>query len=812
MEFSIATLLANFSDDKLVPAKVLEKKLDCQDEISLKKLHIALDLLEKIGILVKERGKYRRVHEDNVIEAKLRCSSKGFCFAIQGVEEAEDIYIRESNLNTAWNSDRVLVKLTKEGSRRRSPEGEVELILERSNQSLLARVKQTSTGFRAVPLDDRLLFEIDLHLNGTNLAEANNHLVHVEILRYPLGQSPPIGQVVQILGSDAETASDVDLVCCKHDLPRTFSASVLEAAAGLPSQLSKTDLKQRLDLRSLLTLTIEAEGPDSSLLENAFTLEKTKAGLWQLGIHVPDVAHYVLPEEPLDRDCLKRGRSIYLGETVLPMLPEAVVPNCSLLPGSERLAISVLLTIDSATGQLVEFEIQPTVIKVDYQSHEQQLQAILKTKEEVGAIPYPTLEETGNGLSFTEQGTVSAAENRFGLGKDELPLKDLPQPVQKMLNGLSALSQAVKQQRQQRGSFELKLPQRQYPYYDEGVLGAIVADFSSVRSLITELVVLANQVVAAHLQALDVPVIYRVQPAPDPEDVQEMIKLASNLGVELRLDTEDVVQPSDFKRFTQQFALSPNSEQVLTYLLQATLKSAVYSTTAGPHFGQALESYTRCNSPLRRYPDLLIQRVLHTLFEQGRDRRTTRAKEHVNLRHSSAHGNITWNVLPPEVQQELETDLAKVIVELNNRENEVQDAEDDLMGLQKAQMMKQRTGEVFQGLITGVQSYGFFVEIEVPDANGRLLRVEGLVHVSSLKDDWYEYRARQQALFGRKNRAAYRLGDRVAVQVKSVDYYRQQIDLVTINGERQTNREDTQVNLSIDHELSPDPEFYPDEE
>ena len=812
MEFSIATLLANFSDDKLVPAKVLEKKLDCQDEISLKKLHIALDLLEKIGILVKERGKYRRVHEDNVIEAKLRCSSKGFCYASQGGEEAEDIYIRESNLNTAWNSDRVLVKLTKEGSRRRSPEGEVELILERSNQSLLARVKQTSTGFRAVPLDDRLLFEIDLHLNGTNLAEANNHLVHVEILRYPLGQSPPIGQVVQILGSDAETASDVDLVCCKHDLPRTFSASVLEAAAGLPSQLSKTDLKQRLDLRSLLTLTIEAEGPDSSLLENAFTLEKTKAGLWQLGIHVPDVAHYVLPEEPLDRDCLKRGRSIYLGETVLPMLPEAVVPNCSLLPGSERLAISVLLTIDSATGQLVEFEIQPTVIKVDYQSHEQQLQAILKTKEEVGAIPYPTLEETGNGLSFTEQGTVSAAENRFGLGKDELPLKDLPQPVQKMLNGLSALSQAVKQQRQQRGSFELKLPQRQYPYYDEGVLGAIVADFSSVRSLITELVVLANQVVAAHLQALDVPVIYRVQPAPDPEDVQEMIKLASNLGVELRLDTEDVVQPSDFKRFTQQFALSPNSEQVLTYLLQATLKSAVYSTTAGPHFGLALESYTRCNSPLRRYPDLLIQRVLHTLFEQGRDRRTTRAKEHVNLRHRSAHGNITWNVLPPEVQQELETDLAKVIVELNNRENEVQDAEDDLMGLQKAQMMKQRTGEVFQGLITGVQSYGFFVEIEVPDANGRLLRVEGLVHVSSLKDDWYEYRARQQALFGRKNRAAYRLGDRVAVQVKSVDYYRQQIDLVTINGERQTNREDTQVNLSIDHELSPDPEFYPDEE
>lgn len=768
MEFSIATLLANFSDDKLIAAKVLEKKLDCQDETSLKKLHIALDVLEKLGILVKDRGKYRRVRAENVIEAKLRCSSKGFCFAIQELEVAEDIYIRESNLSSAWNGDRVLVKLTKEGSRRRSPEGEVELILERSNQSLLARIKQTNTGFRAVPLDDRLLFEISLQANGTNLESANNYLVHVEILRYPLGQSPPIGRVVQILGSDAETASDVDLVCCKHDLPRTFPASVLEAAAGLPRQLSKTELKPRLDLRSLLTLTIEAK--ETLLVERAFTLEKTKVG-WQLGVHITDIAHYVFPEDWLDRESLKRGRSIDLGETVLPMLPEEVVQRCSLLPGSERLAISVLLTFDSVTGEVVEFEIQPTAIQVDSQLSEQQVQAILSDQQ-----------------------------------------VEVRSEVVELIKQLSALSQALQEKRRQRGSFELKLSQRHRSYYDEGVQGVIVPSYSPVHSLLTELVLLANQAVANHLQAIGVPAIYQVQAAPDLEDVQEMIKLASNLGVELRLEQEDVVQPSDFKRFTDQFALSPDSEQVLTYLLQAILKSPVYSTTVGPHFGLALQSYTHCNSPLCRYPDLLMQRVLHTLFEQGRDRRTTRAKERVNLRHSSSHGNISWNVLPPEIQQELETGLAKVIFQINNRESEVQDAEDDLVGLQKAQLMKQRTGQVFQGLITGVQSYGFFVEIEVPDANGRLLRVEGLVHVSSLKDDWYEYRARQQALFGRKNRAAYRLGDRVDVQVKSVDYYRQQIDLVTVNGERQMSSEDTQVNLSGDNELGFETELDLDEE
>jgi ribonuclease R len=176
-----------------------------------------------------------------------------------------------------------------------------------------------------------------------------------------------------------------------------------------------------------------------------------------------------------------------------------------------------------------------------------------------------------------------------------------------------------------------------------------------------------------------------------------------------------------------------------------------------------------------------VQRVLHIVFEQGRDRRTTRAKESVNLRHSSARGNISWNVLPTEIHQELEADLGRIIIPLGDREKEVQDAEEDLLGLQKAQIMKQRTGEVFQGLITGVQSYGFFVEIALQAENNRQLQVEGLVHVSSLKDDWYEYRARLQALFGRKNRASYRLGDRVEVQVKSVDYYRQQIDLVTVN-------------------------------
>jgi ribonuclease R len=271
-----------------------------------------------------------------------------------------------------------------------------------------------------------------------------------------------------------------------------------------------------------------------------------------------------------------------------------------------------------------------------------------------------------------------------------------------------------------------------------------------------------------------------------------------NLGVELGLDPELEIQPLDYQHLTAAFADSP-SEQVLTYLLQDTLKPSVYSTTKSSHFGLALSQYVHVTSPLRRYPDILLQRVYHNLLEHGRDRRNTRVKERINLRHSNCHEEINWNVLPPELQQELQSDLTRVLVQINDREKEVQEAEADLAGLQKASLMKQRIGEIFTGVITGVQSYGFFVEIEVPieppTADSpvnfvgaglipfRGLRVEGLVHVSSLKDDWYEYRARQQALFGRKNRASYRLGDSCMVQVKSVDYYRQQIDLVTVGAD-----------------------------
>lgn len=638
------------------------------------------------------------------------------------------------------------MKIIKEGTRRRSPEGEVKLILERANPSLLAQVKRNNGDYRAVPLDDRLLFELDLQSNEQQLEKAIDHLVHVSVLRYPIGEHPPLGEVTRVLGSDAEAAADTDIVSCKHDLLHAFAASVLKAAEKLPKSFSKSELKNRQDLRKLLTFTVEdgIERDHPTFIEQAFSLEKPQPGYWQLGIHITDVAYYVDPDTPLDRGAKKRGTSIFLREKTLPMFPEAITDRCSLIPGEDRLTLSIIITLDER-GNIVEFEIQPSVIEVGHHFTYSQIQGILGKSYEVEESLDPVVERL-NDLFFT-------------------------------------LCPLIKAQRLQRGSFDIQL-EKHSPFKDEGRGGAVlVSSVLPVQSLLSELAIIAGKIVAEHLRALGLPAIYCMQPDPDWEELEDLLKLANNLGLDVGLTSEDEVTPHDYQNLTQAFNRS-SCLKVLSYMLYSTLKQVKYTTHPSPHFGLAYsECYTHCISPGQRYVDLLIQRVLKTIFSDGRDRATKNTKIGVNLSSSSCHGQIKWNVLPPQLKESFEEDFHLIVSHLNDRDKVAEDAEKDLEGLKKAEKMKERTGQIFRGLITGVQSYGFFVEIED-------LLVEGLVHVSSLKDDWYEYRARHSCLVGRKNRIAYRLGDEVEVEVKNVDYYRQQIDLVTVGGGSALRSED----------------------
>ena len=738
MEFSITQLLDNFSDDKLVTPKAIEKKLGIGDDNkTVRRLQVALDALEKIGILEKDKGRYRRIHEEGLVEGRLRCSSKGFCFAIQDVEEAEDIYVRESRLSNAWNGDRVLVRVTKDGVRRRSPEGEVRLILERSNPTLLSTVKLTDDSYRAVPLDDRLLFEVELLPDDENpdLSIAEGKLVHLEMVRFSLGNHLPIGRILQVLGDDAESTNDIDLVCCKHNLPRRFSAKALTAAASLPRGVRKADLKHRLDLRKTLTVRIGNAA--------AISIAQSETG-WDLGVHIPDVATYVTSGSPLDLEAQKRLRSFFLGDTILPMLPEMNVFN-----QPEYLAMSVLIKLDQA-GNMVSFEIQPSAILVRANLSYQRAQQILDGKDAVD---------------------------------QDAPSQEIDKEVEELVHLIAKVGSLLQECS---NAIRLVLPQAPSQEADEGVRGLTVVPFTlPIAGTVTEVMILANRAIASHLQSLAIPAIYLRQIAPDQGKIDDWLKLLESMGIAAQIENPEQIQIADLHGILQQLNQIEQdaSRDILKYLLLSMFKTNEHVLAPALHFGLGLieQPYVHGVCPQNHYADLLIQRTLHTVFEEGRDRRSIRIKDGVNLRSSTSHGQVNWSVLPPDTERQLIEDLEAVLPKLNQADALYHRSISDLDGLRKAEFMRSHTGENFYGIITSVQSYGFFVEIES-------LLVEGLVHVSSLKDDWYEFplingkgRARASTLLvGRRSGRQYSLGDRVQVQVKGVDYYRQQIDLVAV--------------------------------
>ncbi len=756
MDYSIATLLSYFVEGKLVAGKQLEKKLGVDTPADSERLQMILAILESTGVLTKERGKYKRVRSDDVVEAKLRCSSKGFCFAIQDDEDADDVYIREGNLSNAWNGDRVLVKIIKDGNRRKSPEGAVHLILERANSSLLAQVKHKADQYCAVPLDDRLLFELALQDKEADLKAAIDHLVHVSVLRYPIAQHAPLGTVTKVLGSDAEAAADTDIVCCKHDLPLSWAPDVISAAQKLPDVIEASELKQRQDLRKQKLFTIQTlpSGRPSIWQETAFSVD-TKAKGWRVGIHVVDIAHYIAEESLLDQQARQRGNVVHLGEDTCPLFPESLARCCSLIPDEDRLALSFFLTIDQE-GSVTGFEYQASVVKIKRQFSFDDVQALL-----------------------TNPDSPPKGMKTYGL-------KGYIDILQQLFFHLCPL---LKSQRLQRGGFNLQTD-APTPLGDEARLGTILETESlPTQALLAELLVVLQHQVALQLQGLGIPGIYCGQTVPDWEDLSDILRLGENLSLGVNVNTDEDVTPQDYHRLVQSFQ-DQSSKGVLDNLLRSTLPAEKYFSHPAPHFALGYESaYCHCIAPAQRYADLVVQRLLKLALSDGRDRRTKQMKTGVELTKDTCRGQINWNVIPPALHDELQSTLHQLVPHLNTCSQAAEDAEKDLQGLKKAEKMKARTGEVFRGLITGVQSYGFFVQIFD-------LLAEGLVHVSSLKDDWYEFRGRQASLVGRKTRITYRLGDEVDVRVKSVDYYRQQVDLAAVDEDESTEEEksnDTQV-------------------
>ena len=738
MNFTVADLIDQLPAQEQLSLSSLEQALGLGSTSEQQQLRIALTALVRVGVLQETEQGISRVDDEGLIEARLRCSSKGFCFALRE-DGGEDIYIRDNQLNHAWNGDRVLVRITREGGRRRSPEGGVQCILERNTTSLLAQVEQQNERLLAVPLDDRLLTSIELPDSDSQyLKPAEEAVVEVKVDRYPVGQLPSQGHVARSLAVNAGPEADLDLLITKHGLR--------DRPAAPKASLKSPDAKDRDDLTALPTLLLQPWSSADAPILPAVSLESSDSG-FKLWVHAPAVAERLGFASALDLYLRDQAEALCLGGSWMPLLPANLTKAAAFKTGSPEAALSVVLEL-SLEGELQHYRFCRSTIKPDGLVDAKALTALAERKPKARTTP--------------------AALKAL---KDQLPL----------LEQLIALAQLLRQQRLANGSIDLDLAMPAIeglgdlaiPEPDESRQGWLVQQDPATEpsGLLRELVLPAHRALGRHLSALELPAIYALNPAPDAEALNDVAKAALALEIPLELSADGNATAQEL---AQAFAASDRC-RVLQQQLREPLKPVSFSPEAGAN---ALAGETTALAPWccpgLHYADLWNQHVLALLLSEGKDRPSVRHKTRVDIAGDSSHGLIDWPLLPPSQIQPLEEGRSIALLHrLNSRCRFAADLQADALAMAQARQAEPLVGQTLTGVISGVQSYGFFVE--VPPS-----QVEGLVHVSSLKDDWYEYRSRQNRLVGRKNRRTYMLGDAVEVTIQKVDVLRHQIDLAVV--------------------------------
>ncbi|MEB3173494.1 MAG: RNB domain-containing ribonuclease [Cyanobacteriota bacterium] len=737
MKFTVADLLDQLPASEPLALGKLEKALGLSAKGDKEHLRIGLEALQRLGLVSIDDDQLQRLGNEELIPARLRCSSKGFCFALRE-DGGEDIYIRDHQLNHAWNGDRVLVRITREGGRRRSPEGGVQCILARHTTSLLAQVEQQGERLTAQPLDDRLLTSIELPDSDSKHAAAKGErVVEVVVDRFPVAQWPAQGHVARTLPINGGEAADLDLLLTKHRLQGRSPAPKVTPKA--------LDAAGRSDLTGLPTVLLEAwQGKDAPPLA-ALSLESLDDGV-RLWVHAPSVAERVAPGSSTDQWLREQGQAICLGDHWQPLLSAALTKACSFKAGETQDALSVCLELDTDHG-LRHFRFERSRIQVDAKANLAALTSLAERKPKSRTLPAAL-----KGL------------------KDQLPL----------LEALISLGENLRQGRLAAGSIDLDLPlpplerlaDLQIPA-PEAAAGGWMVELPShhPHAVLRECVLLAERALGRHLQALELPALFAANPAPANTDVHEIVKAALALDIPLELSEEGDASAAELaQRFAQTELKRPLQQQ-----LRGTAQPVLLSAQAGAHnlAGEEQALAPWCNPGLA-YADIWNQQLLLTLLLEGKDRPSIRHKTSVDLASDSCHGAIDWPLLTAGVLAPYSDDLSHGLPDkLNQRGRQLRELSGDLLAMAQARQAEPLVGQTLTGVISGVQSYGFFVE--VPPS-----QVEGLVHVSSLKDDWYEYRSRQNRLVGRKNRRTYKLGDSVEVVIEKVDPLRHQIDLAVV--------------------------------
>ena len=745
MKFSVADLLDQLSYDQPVPKSTLAKILKLTNKADRERLDLALDGLSKLGLLSRQDddGVVRDRCED-LFDARLRCSSKGFCFAIRD-DGGDDIYIRDHQLNHAWNGDRVLVRVTREGGRRRSPEGGVQCILERSTQSLLAQVERQQDRMVAAPLDDRMLTSIELP------ADAEEHLpdeeattvVEVKIDRYPVAQLPAQGHVARPLPLNAGPAADRNLLLTKaglHERPAAPRGSVKS-----PASKGRTDLSEQPSL--LLSGWQLSDAPPLPAVH-----VEARDGGSRLWLHAPSVAERFGQGNSLDLWIRERAEAICLGEEWQPLLTPAITKACCFKAGEASDAITVRLDID-ADGNLADWEFMLSTIRPVADISAIQLRALAERKPKSRSIP-AALKSIKDQLGQLETLLFCADCLMAKERADGSVALDLRPPQMEAL-----------------GDLRWADPSGQAHRWGD------VIDRTDPNSILQPLLRAADRAWGQHRAELQLPGISRISSEPDPTVLTDVAKTA--IALDLPLELDDDGSPTAQELITV-FAESDQRrvlEQQLSHALaqpqfQAEIKPQEPTEDGNPTDSEAAPAPWCCAS--LSYAHLANQQVIQMLLSDGKDRPNVRQKERLNLGRRGCAENLHWALFTGAQEEKLVSIVNHRLVQrLNSRRRQVLELLRDLQAMVQARSAEPLVGQDAEGRVSGVQSYGFFVEVGET-------RVEGLVHVSSLNDDWYEYRSRQNRLVGRKNRRVYQLGDPVRVRVIKVDVLRNQIDLEVI--------------------------------
>ena len=685
-------------DEFYVPMKLKELAMllqvpkDQRDE-----LKAVMDSLEAEGkVHVTQKGKYIK-GEAKHLRGIFQANARGFGFVtVEG--EPEDIFIGEEDMGGAMQGDEVEVAITKapEGRRR---EGKILKIVNRGTQRLIGYYQSRKNFGFVVPDNERILQDIFVPAEQSKGA-VTGHKVVVELTSYGGEGKKPEGRIVEILGHANDPGVDILSIVKSYDLPIEFPEKVLNQAERVAKPVTGADMAGRKDVRDWQTVTIDGE--DAKDLDDAITLTK-EGDNYILGVHIADVTNYVQENSALDREALKRGTSVYLADRVIPMLPHVLSNGmCSLNAGEDRLALSCIMTVD-AKGNVVDHQIAETVVNVDERMSYTSVKKILEEHDEEECRRYQTL----------------------------LPMFEM----------MKELSEILRNRRHKRGAIDFDFPESKMVLDEDGTPLEIKAyDRNVATKIIEDFMLLANETVAEEYFWQEIPFVYRVHEAPDEEKMKKLITFIQNFGYTMHVPKGQEIRPKEVQKLLDKIEGS-QEEAMISRLTLRSMKQAKYSPDNDGHFGLATKYYTHFTSPIRRYPDLQIHRIIK---DNLRGRMTESRRDH--------YAKI----------------LTEVTMQASSLERRADEAERETVKLKKVQYMKKFYGEEFEGVISGITKWGLYVEL--PNT------VEGLVHVANMMDDHYDYDETHFQMVGTHTGKRYELGQKVKVRVTGCDTIARTID------------------------------------